>query len=72
MEVGQAMRHNPYAPKVPCHRVVASDGSMGGFSGTKDPKSKEIKRKISILKKENITIKNNRIDLKKYKFTFSS
>ena len=40
--VGQAMRCNPYAPIVPCHRVVASDGSIGGFRGTRNSKSKEI------------------------------
>ena len=31
--VGQALKRNPYAPKVPCHRVVKSDGSLGGYSG---------------------------------------
>jgi len=31
--VGQALRTNPFAPIVPCHRVVASDGSRGGFKG---------------------------------------
>lgn len=31
--VGQALRRNPFAPMVPCHRVVASDGSLGGFYG---------------------------------------
>lgn len=30
----QALRRNPYAPKVPCHRVVAHDLKIGGFSGT--------------------------------------
>jgi hypothetical protein len=30
----QAMRRNPFAPVVPCHRVVASDLSLGGFSGS--------------------------------------
>ncbi|KAI7456312.1 hypothetical protein KC351_g19006, partial [Hortaea werneckii] len=29
--VGNAMRHNPFAPGVPCHRVLAADGSLGGF-----------------------------------------
>ena len=43
--VGQAMRNNPYAPEVPCHRVVSSDGSIGGFSGTMDRESREIKKK---------------------------
>ena len=31
--VGGALRVNPFAPKVPCHRVVASDGSLHGFAG---------------------------------------
>jgi methylated-DNA-[protein]-cysteine S-methyltransferase len=31
--VGQALRKNPFAPEVPCHRVVQSDGSLGGFFG---------------------------------------
>lgn len=30
--VGQAMGHNPFPIVVPCHRVLASDGSLGGFS----------------------------------------
>lgn len=31
--VGQAMRTNPHAPRVPCHRVVASDRTLTGYSG---------------------------------------
>jgi hypothetical protein len=31
--VGGALRKNPHAPVVPCHRVVASDRTLGGFSG---------------------------------------
>ncbi|MGE5308730.1 MAG: methylated-DNA--[protein]-cysteine S-methyltransferase [Deltaproteobacteria bacterium] len=31
--VGNALNRNPYAPLVPCHRVVKSDGSLGGFAG---------------------------------------
>ena len=30
--VGNALNKNPYAPEVPCHRVVKSDGSLGGFA----------------------------------------
>ena len=54
--VGNAMNKNPYAPKVPCHRVVGSDGSMTGFASG-------IKNKIKMLKKEGIEIKNNKVDL---------
>lgn len=30
--VGSALNRNPYAPEVPCHRVIRSDGSVGGFA----------------------------------------
>ena len=30
--VANAIGKNPYAPKIPCHRVIRSDGSLGGFS----------------------------------------
>ncbi|KAL8796073.1 MAG: hypothetical protein Q9182_007440 [Xanthomendoza sp. 2 TL-2023] len=31
--VGGGLRNNPFAPRVPCHRVVAADRSLGGFGG---------------------------------------
>ncbi len=31
--VGQALHRNPFAPTVPCHRVISADGSLGGYSG---------------------------------------
>lgn len=31
--VGSALRRNPFAPQVPCHRVVAAGGALGGFKG---------------------------------------
>ncbi|UCF79991.1 MAG: MGMT family protein [Acidobacteriota bacterium] len=37
--VGQAMRANPHAPFMPCHRVVAADG-LGGYSGKMHSKTK--------------------------------
>ncbi len=30
--VGQALGHNPFAPVVPCHRILAANGGTGGFS----------------------------------------
>lgn len=57
--IGQIMRNNPYAPDVPCHRVVATNGKIGGFCGQSE--GKEINRKISMLKEEGITIQNNKI-----------
>jgi methylated-DNA-[protein]-cysteine S-methyltransferase len=31
--VALALKRNPFAPLVPCHRVIRSDGSLGGYSG---------------------------------------
>jgi len=57
--VGNACRRNPYAPKVPCHRVVRSDGTIGGFGGKTYGKAKE--RKIRLLRKEKIEVKDGKI-----------
>ena len=38
--VGQAMAHNPWPIVVPCHRVVASDGGLGGYGGGLDMKKR--------------------------------
>src|SRR3989344_166826 len=62
--VGTALNKNPYAPFVACHRVVSSNGSLGGFASG-------LKNKIKILKKEGVEIKNNKIDLEKYFFKLS-
>ena len=45
--VANACGKNPYAPKVPCHRVIRSDGKLGGYSGKGG-----IKMKKTLLKKE--------------------
>eukprot|EP01138_Halocafeteria_seosinensis_P006693 gb/GECG01006842.1/.p1 GENE.gb/GECG01006842.1/~~gb/GECG01006842.1/.p1 ORF type:complete len:453 (+),score=54.60 gb/GECG01006842.1/:1-1359(+) len=52
--VGQALRHNPWAPDVPCHRVVRSDGSIGGFSGKMGESQPEIVRKRKFLQDEGV------------------
>ena len=44
--VGQALKRNPFAPDVPCHRVVAADGSLGGYMGKRDGELLERKRKL--------------------------
>ena len=48
--VGQALKRNPFAPDVPCHRVVASDGSLGGYNGKRE--GKEVERKRHLIEKE--------------------
>lgn len=62
--VGQALKRNPNPPTIPCHRVIKTDGTIGGFSG--QIKGKEIKRKIMLLKKEGIKFKGDKI--KNFKF----
>ena len=63
--VGTALKNNPFAPKVPCHRVVNSNGLVGSYKGIKNNKEK-----IKLLRKEGIEIKDNKIDFKKYLFRF--
>jgi len=67
--VGNACRKNPYAPRVPCHRVVRSDGTVGGFGGKTSGKT--VKKKIQMLGNENVKIKNGRIiDFERVLFRF--
>ena len=49
--VANAIGKNPYPPKIPCHRVIRSDGSFGGYSGKGGIKTKRL-----LLKKEGITL----------------
>lgn len=46
--VGQALRRNPFAPEVPCHRVIAADGSLHGFNGLREGEMLERKRQLLI------------------------
>jgi methylated-DNA-[protein]-cysteine S-methyltransferase len=55
--VGNALNKNPYAPDVPCHRVVGSDGSLTGFATG-------VEKKLALLKREGVPIKSGgRVDL---------
>lgn len=47
--VANACGKNPYAPKIPCHRVIRSDGGLGGYSGRGG-----IKTKLRLLRSEKI------------------
>ena len=50
--VGQALRRNPHAPEVPCHRVVGANGLPGGFFGSAS--GGRIDEKIAILREEGV------------------
>ena len=49
--VANACAKNPYAPKIPCHRVIRSDGALGGYSGRCG-----IKQKLKLLRSEKVSI----------------
>ena len=49
--VANACGKNPYAPKIPCHRVIRSDGGLGGYSGKGG-----IKTKLRLLRSEKVCI----------------
>lgn len=69
--VGQALKRNPYAPEVPCHRVVRSDGTIGGFRGAN---MKDVREKADMLRQEGVSVteNNNRyiIDMKRHAHRF--
>ena len=49
--VANACAKNPYAPRIPCHRVIRSDGALGGYSGRGG-----IKQKLKLLRSEKVII----------------
>ncbi len=62
--VGKIVGKNPEAPKVPCHRVVRSDGGLGGYAFG-------IKKKIELLEAEGVKISAGKVvdfEKKLYKF----
>lgn len=62
--VGSALARNPFAPEVPCHRVVRADGDLGGFAGhTEGP---EMDRKTRMLREEGVEVTGRGVDLRKF------
>ena len=49
--VANAIAKNPYSPLIPCHRVIKSDGSVGGYSGKGG-----VETKVKLLKSEGIVL----------------
>ena len=59
--VANALARNPHPIKIPCHRVVRSNGEIGGYAfGTK--------RKVKLLISEGVKIKGDKLILSKYMF----
>jgi methylated-DNA-[protein]-cysteine S-methyltransferase len=62
--IGQALRANPFAPQVPCHRVIASDLTIGGFKGRSWGPA--LTQKLRLLAAEGIVFNNGHLsDLKR-------
>jgi O-6-methylguanine DNA methyltransferase len=62
---GNALRANPNPiTGVPCHRVVRSDGTLGGYAGQLGNKKKE-----DLLAEEGVAVVDGRVDLGKFLFT---
>jgi methylated-DNA-[protein]-cysteine S-methyltransferase len=57
--IGQALRANPFAPETPCHRIVASDLSIGGFQGA--TRGKAIAAKRALLKREGVAFAGGKL-----------
>lgn len=53
--IGQALKRNPFAPEIPCHRVVKTDLTLGGFEGSFAKAS----AKKSLLEKEGVKFYQN-------------
>ncbi len=54
--VGTAVGRNPFAPTIPCHRVVRSDGRIGNYSG-----GEGLKTKIALLGEEGVEVSEGRV-----------
>jgi methylated-DNA-[protein]-cysteine S-methyltransferase len=54
--VGNALNRNPYAPTVPCHRVVGSNGSLTGYA-------MGLAKKKQVLKSEGVPFHGEKVDL---------
>jgi len=55
--VGAALSRNPFAPIIPCHRVIRTDGKMGGYSGVGG-----IEKKLKMLEYEKEAKKDASVD----------
>ena len=56
---GQALKKNPFAPDVPCHRVISSDLTMGGFCGRRS--GPEVERKLRLLAEEGVIFAHGKL-----------
>jgi O-6-methylguanine DNA methyltransferase len=56
--IGQILKHNKNPIKIPCFKIVKNNGDISGYNGSN---IKNISKKIKLLRKEGIIVKNNKI-----------
>ena len=67
--VGQALKVNPFAPQVPCHRVIAASLTLGGFQGEREGAA--IERKRRMLAREGVRFKSRKLAEPERVFSFT-
>ncbi len=67
--IGQAMKRNPRAPEVPCHRVLRADGTLGGYSGQVE--GEQLEKKRALLESEGVRFEDGRLVGKFWDFSTS-
>lgn len=65
--VGTAMKNNVCGPRIPCHRVVKSDGGIGNFRGGEEG---AVDEKVRMLRDEGIKVSGRKIDLDQFRYRF--
>lgn len=50
--VGQALKRNPFAPEVPCHRVINASHQIAGYMGQTE--GEKVQRKLALLENEGV------------------
>lgn len=61
--IANVLARNPRPVEIPCHRVVRSDGRVGGYSLGAE-------RKVALLNEEGVRVRGGRVDFKKHLFKF--
>ncbi|MHA1503578.1 MAG: MGMT family protein [Candidatus Heimdallarchaeota archaeon] len=65
--VGTTMKNNLCGPRIPCHRVIKSDGGLGNFRGGE---LGAVKEKAQMLRDEGVEVVSNKINLKRFRHKF--
>ncbi len=65
--VGTTMKNNLCGPRIPCHRVIKSDGGIGNFRGGAEG---AVEEKTKMLRGEGVAVLDGKIDLKKHRHLF--